>query len=198
MTVEISEKWSRLVLCSLSCLTEWQASWLGSESCVSKFEHAYVTCQGLTGGGVCEVMPCNRPWGPIELWDVKAPTFSRQSTHRWGWGFQPYALTALPPGRILVLICFRGWVYPKVIVQLEGLGTLKTNPVTSSGIETVIIWVVAHCFNTTAWILKLQPCSWTDGYQCFGRTAFLHLQVYFKEEGCRFHQNTGTFLPSWN
>jgi hypothetical protein len=29
---------------------------------------------------------CNRPWRPIGLWDVEAPTFSRQSAHRWRWG----------------------------------------------------------------------------------------------------------------
>jgi hypothetical protein len=27
--------------------------------------------------------PCNRPWKPIGLWDIEAPTFSRQSGHRW-------------------------------------------------------------------------------------------------------------------
>jgi hypothetical protein len=27
--------------------------------------------------------PCNRPWRPIGLWDVKDPTLSRQSAHRW-------------------------------------------------------------------------------------------------------------------
>jgi hypothetical protein len=41
--------------------------------------------------------PCNRPWRPIRLWDVEVPTFSRQSTHRWRWGCQPYASTALYP-----------------------------------------------------------------------------------------------------
>jgi hypothetical protein len=41
--------------------------------------------------------PCNRPWRPIGLWDVEAPTFSRQSAHRWWWGCQPYALAALYP-----------------------------------------------------------------------------------------------------
>jgi hypothetical protein len=25
--------------------------------------------------------PCNRPWRPIGLWDVKDPTLSRQSAH---------------------------------------------------------------------------------------------------------------------
>jgi hypothetical protein len=41
--------------------------------------------------------PCNRPWRPIRLWDVEAPTFSRQSAHRWRWGCQPYAPAALYP-----------------------------------------------------------------------------------------------------
>jgi hypothetical protein len=35
--------------------------------------------------------PCNRPWSPIGLWDVEAPTSSRRSAHRWRWSCQPYA-----------------------------------------------------------------------------------------------------------
>jgi hypothetical protein len=27
--------------------------------------------------------PCNRPWRPIGVWEVEAPTSSRQSAHRW-------------------------------------------------------------------------------------------------------------------
>jgi hypothetical protein len=27
--------------------------------------------------------PCNRPWRPIGVWQVEAPTSSRQSAHRW-------------------------------------------------------------------------------------------------------------------
>jgi hypothetical protein len=40
-------------------------------------------------------LPCNRPWRSIGLWDVEAPTFSRQSDHRWRWGYQPYAPAAV-------------------------------------------------------------------------------------------------------
>jgi hypothetical protein len=39
--------------------------------------------------------PCDKPWRPIGLWDVEAPTFSRQSTLRWRWGCQPYAPAVL-------------------------------------------------------------------------------------------------------
>jgi hypothetical protein len=41
--------------------------------------------------------PCNRLWRPIELWDVEAPTFSRQSAQKWRWDCQPYAPVALCP-----------------------------------------------------------------------------------------------------
>jgi hypothetical protein len=50
-----------------------------------------------------------RPWRPLGLREVEAPTFSRQSAHRWRQGCQPYAPAAfLPPGSFLVLIPVRG------------------------------------------------------------------------------------------
>jgi hypothetical protein len=39
--------------------------------------------------------PCNRPWRPIDLWEVEPPTFSRQSAHRWRSDCQPYAPVTL-------------------------------------------------------------------------------------------------------
>jgi hypothetical protein len=84
----------------------------------------------------------NRPWRPIGLWDIKAPTFSRQSAHRWWWGCQPYVPVALyTPGGFLVLISVKGWVGPRAIMQLEGLGQLK-NPVTSLGIKPATFQLV--------------------------------------------------------
>jgi hypothetical protein len=44
-----------------------------------------------------KAIPVNRPWRPIGLWDVEAPTFSGQSAHRWRWGYQTYAPVVLYP-----------------------------------------------------------------------------------------------------
>jgi hypothetical protein len=44
-----------------------------------------VTMKCLFEGGDVElkkIYRCNGPWRPIELWDVKAPTFSKQSANR--------------------------------------------------------------------------------------------------------------------
>jgi hypothetical protein len=43
---------------------------------------------------------CSRQFGPIALWDVEAPTFFRNSAHRWWWSCQPYTLASLFPRKI--------------------------------------------------------------------------------------------------
>jgi hypothetical protein len=50
-----------------------------------------------------------------------------------------------PPGRFLVLISVRGRVYPRVIVQLEELGKLKTP--TSLGLNPTTFRLVTQCLN---------------------------------------------------
>jgi hypothetical protein len=52
----------------------------------------------------------------------------------------------LPPERFLVLIPVRGWVVPRAIVWLEGLGQSK-NPMTSSKIKPTTFYLVAWCLN---------------------------------------------------
>jgi hypothetical protein len=65
---------------------------------------------------------------PITLWGIEAPTFSRQSAHRWEWCCQPKAPVApYPLGIFLVRISVTGWVDGSTIVRLTGLGKLK-NP----------------------------------------------------------------------
>jgi hypothetical protein len=78
--------------------------------------------------------PWNRLWRLIWVWNVKDSAFSRQSIHRWRWGWQTCELAAIyqmtklyPPGRFLVIISVRGWVYPRATVPLEELGKLGTH-----------------------------------------------------------------------
>jgi hypothetical protein len=60
-----------------------------------------------------------------------------------------------PPGRFLVPISFRGWVYSKAIVRLERLGQLIKS--TSWGLEPATFHLVALTNYAIAWPL----CYWT-------------------------------------
>jgi hypothetical protein len=87
------------------------------------------------------------------------------------------------PGRFLVLISVRGWVDPRVIVQMEELRNLKKS--TSSGLKTATCRLVAQCLNQLRYCL---PHSWYWHKELFGG---LHLDTYGSITNLRF---TG----SWN
>jgi hypothetical protein len=63
--------------------------------------------------------PCNRPWRPIGLWDVEAPTFSRQSAHRWRRGYQLFHCT--DPKLLIRKIYYVLFLIPVFIVQVTKL-----------------------------------------------------------------------------
>jgi hypothetical protein len=71
---------------------------------------------------------------------------SRQSTHEGGKVFSSTHRPPLPQKTFLVLISVRGWVNPRAIVRLEGLGQWKI-PMTPSGIERATIRLVVQCLN---------------------------------------------------
>jgi hypothetical protein len=141
--------------------TNWTATVILSRRTIPRIVQCYITCCSAASEGnpfflhpldsfvFCwlkfdikvalqkrvKANPYNRPWRPVGLLDIEAPTLFRQLVHRRWWG-QPWAPAALyPPGRFLVFISVRGLVNPRAIVELVGLGQLK-NPVISLGNQT--------------------------------------------------------------
>jgi hypothetical protein len=72
----------------------------------------------------------------------------------------------LPPGRFLVLISVRGWVCPKAIVRLEGLGQLK-------------IWTT-YIYNIRQVAQGLRPLKhWNRGFELISGYGHLFLFPFF-------------------
>jgi hypothetical protein len=94
--------------------------------------------------------------GPIELWNIEGPTFSRQSAHRWRWGCQPYAPAALYPQEdSWYSFLLQAESTPaRAIVRLEGLGQLKKS--TSSGLEPATFRLVAECLSQLRYRMPLR------------------------------------------
>jgi hypothetical protein len=85
------------------------------------------------------------------LWDAKDPILYRQSAHRWRQGCEPYAPAELYSLEAL-FFCYDThfrWRLskPQDLVPSEGLGKLKKNSFTSSGLETVTFRFEAYCLN---------------------------------------------------
>jgi hypothetical protein len=93
------------------------------------------------GGKKRPIYRRNRPWRPIGLWDVEAPTLFRQSAHISEVISLTHQLATLYGQEISwVLISVRGWVDHRAIVRLEGLNQLKKS---SDLIGNWTFWLVA-------------------------------------------------------
>jgi hypothetical protein len=77
------------------------------------------------------------------LQEVEAPTFSDIWLIDGSKVVSPMHQPHLPLGRFLVLISVRGWVNPRAIVQLEGLGKLKKKNPPHPGLDPVTFRLVA-------------------------------------------------------
>jgi hypothetical protein len=103
--------------------------------------------------------PHNRLWKPIRFWDVQDPIVSRRLAHRWRWGCQPYAPVALYPQEdSWYSVLLRGWVNPRAIVRLKGLGKLKNKNSDLTGTPTRYRRVLTMVYNTqNHWVCGLRP-----------------------------------------
>jgi hypothetical protein len=73
-------RWRALVNSILNLRVPWNAGKLSSGPTT---DGVLSSAQLHTVSKVKVKLSRNRPWRPIGLWDVKDPTLSRQSAHRW-------------------------------------------------------------------------------------------------------------------
>jgi hypothetical protein len=117
--------------------------WTFLKICVLYICVSRKTISALVSFRVLDIMSCYseyikkvklspyRPWRPLGLREVEAPTFSDIRLIDGGKVVSPTRRPVLPPERLLVLISVGGWVDPRAIVRLEELGKFKKS--TSSG-----------------------------------------------------------------
>jgi hypothetical protein len=79
--------WYPLHSCTISSWSNWSLWTFVSVVCKTcvKWTNSDRKCR-IWGSWSCKnkvKLSRNRPWRPIGLWDVKDPTLSRQSVHRW-------------------------------------------------------------------------------------------------------------------
>jgi hypothetical protein len=86
-----------------------------------------------------EALRAARGWGSHIFQTFNSQMAARLSALRAG--------RFLPPGRFLVIISVRGWVDPRAIVWLEGLGKLKEKKTYHPGLEPATFQLVAQCIN---------------------------------------------------
>jgi hypothetical protein len=92
---------------------------------------------------------------------------------RWLWGCQPYTpVPFYPPGTFLVLTSVRGWLNPRVIMQLEGLHHLK-NLITSS--PTVILILYSSKLQIDSLIKQLVSSLLVSAYynKCYWKNVYV-------------------------
>jgi hypothetical protein len=74
--LQLAQEWASFVmegftfLPAVHMLLAWRLGW-----------EVHIARMGYTRRSKQKSYPCNRPWRPIGLWDVKNPTLSRQSAH---------------------------------------------------------------------------------------------------------------------